>query len=247
MGITYVNTNPIGTGGQVPLIIYINTTDDNTAVAVPGYLNQLRTQGYNFFDGQMALVNSSDGPSFWDVVVTRTGANFTYSLVFNTDGCVTAVTATTPILSSGGLTPNISLASKGIGTGTAINATVTYDDKGLITAISNGAADLTPFQVLTTNAILQVNNGYFTNSVSQLVLTAPASFVLSDEIEIANVNSGGWIINLNAGQTIRVGSQITSAGGTIASSAIGDTVRLVAWNATSLIILSGVTEDFVIT
>jgi len=212
MGITYVNTNTIGTGGQVPVIIYINTTDSNAEIAVPGYLNQLRVQGYNFFNGQMALVNSSEGPSFWDVSVTRTGANFTYSLIFNTDGCVTDVTATLPVVSSGGFTPNISLEDQGIGSGTATNANVTYNEFGIITAISSGSSTNTPFSVITTSQTLQANHGYFINSVARLNLLLPVSFGVGDEIWIVSRNNSPWRFTQNAGQNITYGAYASTVG-----------------------------------
>lgn len=212
MGITYVNTNTIGTGGQVPVIIYINTTDSNAQIATPGYLNQLRTQGYNFFNGQMALVNSSDGPSFWDVSVTRIGANFTYSLIFNTDGCVTDVTATLQVVSSGGFTPNISLEDQGIGSGTATNANVTYNEYGIITAISIGTSANLPFSVITSSQTLSANNGYIINSVSRLNLLLPSTFNVGDLIWIISENNSPWRITQNAGQQVTYGSYASSVG-----------------------------------
>ena len=246
MGVTYINTNPIGTGGQNPVFIFIQTTDSDSTVSQPNYLVPLVSKGYNFFNGQMALVQTSDGTSLWDVVVSRVGRAVVVTLVLNTDGCVTNVTGVSPIVSSGGLTPAISLASKGIGTGSVTNANVSFDDKGLITAISSGSPDMIPFQVLTANHTLQANHGYFTNSVSVINLATPSTFVLSDEFEISNINTGGWRINLNAGQFIRVGNVQTSSGGSLASSDVGDSVRLVASDANNLIVLSGVTNDFVI-
>ena len=63
-----------------------------------------------------------------------------------------------------------------------------------------------------------------------------------DIFEVTGINSGGWVIQLNAGQTIRLGNQITSAAGSIASTAIGDSVRLVATSSTSLNVLSSMGE-----
>jgi len=101
--------------------------------------------------------------------------------------------------------------------------------------------------VVTSNHTLVANNGYFINSGALITLLAPVSFSIGDIFEIANIGSGGWIIDLNAGQKIRAGNVITSSGGTVSSSDIGDSIRLVAWSSTDLIVLSGVTVDFVIT
>jgi len=146
------------------------------------------------------------------VVVTRTGSQKIYSLVLNTDGCVTAVTATAPIVSSGGFTPNISLASKGIGSGTATNANVTYDDKGLITAISSGTSSNLPFSVVTTNTTMVANNGYIINSGSRIDLTLPSTFSVGDLIYIISVANSPWRILQNAGQSITYQNLTTTVG-----------------------------------
>lgn len=51
---------------------------------------------------------------------------------------VTNVSATSPIVSSGGATPNLTHANSGVGAGTYSNPTVTVDVRGHVTAISAG-------------------------------------------------------------------------------------------------------------
>jgi len=246
MPVKSVVVDTTGTIGIPNKLIYITTDDSDDVIGEIGYLNDyVNTFGNPGFDNaQLASVTGTDGTSIWDVIVTRFNGATYYSLILNTDGCVTSVTGVSPIVSSGGFTPSISLASKGIGVGSVTNANISYDDKGLITAISSGTADMIPFEVVAADATLEVNHGYFTNSVSLINLTAPASFVISDQIEIANINTGGWKINLNAGQYIRGGNLQTTSGGSLASSSIGDSVRLVAYDANNLIVLSGVTNEF---
>jgi hypothetical protein len=214
MAILNVSLNITGTAGLVPNWIYINTSDSDAVISQTGYLNQyVSTFGDpGFANGQMALVNSVEGVSPWDVVVTRVGSQKIYSLVLNTDGCVTQVTATAPIVSSGGFTPNISLASKGIGSGTATNATVTYDDKGLITAISSGTSSNLPFSVITSSQPMVSNNGYIINSVSRVDLTLPATFSVGDIIYIISVANSPWRILQNSGQSITYQNIISTVG-----------------------------------
>lgn len=58
-------------------------------------------------------------------------------------GTVTAVTASSPLASSGGTTPDISLNNSGVGAGIYTNATVQVSNKGLVTAAASGTAPVT--------------------------------------------------------------------------------------------------------
>lgn len=79
------------------------------------------------------------------------------------------------------------------------------------------------------SANLVIDEGVFANNAGGVTLTLPATAAVGDVIIVSSINAGGWTIAQNAGQTIHMGNtdSTTGVGGSIASSAIGDTVSLV--------------------
>ena len=98
------------------------------------------------------------------------------------------------------------------------------------------------WNVVTSDDDMEEDNGYIVSSALLVTLTMQSSLTAGDMFEVTGTGTGGWVIQLNAGQTIRLGNQITSAAGSIASTAIGDSVRLVATSSTSLNVLSSMGE-----
>lgn len=104
-------------------------------------------------------------------------------------------------------------------------------------SITNGAGSITiaatssgfSWSVVTSaTQTVAVGNGYFANRGGGVAFTLPASPSLGDTYNIVAMNAGGWTIAYGSGQQIFMGNQSTTVtSGSLASTAIGDTVRLV--------------------
>jgi len=95
--------------------------------------------------------------------------------------------------------------------------------------ISASGGGLT-WTVITIDQSAVVANGYICNKAGLLILTLPASAAIGDIIHVTGINTAaGWKIAQNASQRIHLGSSSTTAGvgGSLASTNIRDTVKLV--------------------
>lgn len=113
-----------------------------------------------------------------------------------------------------------------VGTGLSING-----GAGTISLSVTGGG--LAWSSIVANQTLAINNGYFTTA-GTLSLALPASSSVGDHITVALNGGTSWTITQAAGQSIRVGTNITTvgAGGTLASaSANGDCINLVCHTA----------------
>lgn len=116
--------------------------------------------------------------------------------------------------------------------------TITNSSGGItIAATATGVS----WNVVTTNQNMVAENGYIANSGSGLTFTLPTTASVGTALAAMNYNTGGWTIAQNASQNIRYGSSITTtgAGGSLASTAQGDSIYLICVVAnTSWIVLN---------
>ncbi len=110
-----------------------------------------------------------------------------------------------------------------------------------ITIAATGMGAFT-WSVIAADQTAAVNNGYFCNKAGTLALLLPAASAVGDTIEVANENTAlGVQFTQAAGQQILIGNTNTTLGatGTLTSSAVGDTLRIVCkvantiWRVTS--------------
>lgn len=127
MSILSITTEVTGQASLVPQEIYIKTNDTLATVTTAGYLNQARSQGFDFANTQLAHVYGIDfndgGPGCLDFQVQTptnpVSGNFSLVLISNgTSGTVTSVGTGGP-LSGGPITTS--------GTVTVANNAITYN------------------------------------------------------------------------------------------------------------------------
>lgn len=109
---------------------------------------------------------------------------------------------------------------------------------------TSATAGGTAWSVITANQTAAVANGYFCNKASALSLALPTTSAVGDVIEVSNINTAlGVLFTQAANQQIFIGNTSTTlgVGGTLASSSVGDSLKIVCrtanlvWYATSMI------------
>lgn len=136
-----------------------------------------------------------------------------------------ATIATTYTCDSGSATPaanNLNVIGGGGATTSGSGSTIT------ITAAGSGGA-LTWTVITSATQAMSVQNGYFANRAGGVTFTLPATAAVGDTMAISAMHSGGWTMAQNAGQTVYMSaaSSTTGAGGSLASTAVGDTITIV--------------------
>ncbi len=131
----------------------------------------------------------------------------------------------------------VTMASDQLGTASIVaGAGISVTPGANTITIANTSTGLA-WSVITANQTAAVNNGYFCNKAGTLTLALPASSAVGDVIEVANINTAtGTQITQAAGQQIFIGNTNTTsgAGGSLTSSATGDTLKLVCRTANTV-------------
>jgi hypothetical protein len=134
--------------------------------------------------------------------------------------------------------PNITLQVTG---GSTVGQTITGDSGGALSptagnwnilggpgvTTSGSGSTLTINSIVftdTTATTLVSDNGYFATAAG--TYTLPASPLQGETIIIVADTSGAVVVDAPSTHLIRIGNQITSAGGTLTSTAIGDSLTL---------------------
>lgn len=91
----------------------------------------------------------------------------------------------------------------------------------------------------TSQAAIQ-QNGYYCNNVALTTVTLPTTCQAGMMVAVVAVGAGGWQLAQNAGQTVRIGNQLTTTGATgyLQSSATGDVAWLLCVTANTTFVVT---------
>lgn len=112
--------------------------------------------------------------------------------------------------------------------------TVVVGDIGTNTLTITVNSEGMTYNTITASQMLVINNAYICISPGgALVLTLPAVSNLGDEIRVTLDGATSFSIAQGAGQSVRIGNRVTTAGvgGSITSTQQGDTLHLVCQTA----------------
>ena len=125
----------------------------------------------------------------------------------------------------GAVGPNVGGNINVVGSG---SITVTGTPLTNTLTITNASSSFT-WSVIGASGPLVVNNGYFCTTGAALSFSLPAASAVGDQVALSLDGSTSWTITQGAGQQIRLGLLQTTSGvgGSLASTAQGDTVILV--------------------
>jgi hypothetical protein len=96
-----------------------------------------------------------------------------------------------------------------------------------IAIAATGAAAFSWVVVTGTTQDMLSNTGYIANNSGLVTLNLPATSSVGDEIDVIGKGTGGWLIQCGVGQTIVLGEDTTSSGGSLASTNAKDALYIV--------------------
>lgn len=161
------------------------------------------------------------------------------STSFNINGAVisgatgtSALTALT--LTNGQIVIGNTAGAPAAGTITAGSGISVTNAANAITIAATGG--VSTVEVTGTTQAMAVQTDYIANNAALVTLTLPSTAALGTEMSVLYKGAGGWKIAQNASQQIRFGTSTTTAGtgGSLASSAAGDVVKIKCITADTL-------------
>lgn len=104
---------------------------------------------------------------------------------------------------------------------------VTTSGSGDTLTINASFPSLTWTVDTTTPINVNTTEGHISNGGAQIVYNLPAAAGVGDGFAFLDLGGNGFQLQCQGGQTVRLGNQVTSSGGTVTTTAIGDVIWLV--------------------
>ncbi|MBW4635029.1 MAG: hypothetical protein KME30_24950 [Iphinoe sp. HA4291-MV1] len=123
----------------------------------------------------------------------------------------------------------------GVGGDSSLTGTITDPSES-----GGGGADL-EWTTVTSSATLTPNRAYAVNAASLILLSLPNEALSGQRLAVYNLGTGGWRLQQNSGQRIKIGDKMTTTGqtGRVDAIATGDYLELVflppLWVCTDII------------
>jgi hypothetical protein len=174
-----------------------------------------------------------------------TGAGYQHTTNWNLPSSALAQTITVPD-ATGTLTL---LGNTATGTGSIVLQTSpTLITPALGTPSSGNLVNCTGFPafgitwtgIAGTSQAAAINSGYVVQNGSQTTITLPSTAAIGSLVSIRGLGTAGWILAANTGQTIKIGSQTTTSGGSLTSAEQYDSVDVTCVTANTTWIVSSV-------
>ncbi len=119
-----------------------------------------------------------------------------------------------------------SAAALTAGTGISISSVT-----GSITISSSGVGSMVWNDVSGTSQAAVVNNGYVISNAAQTTVTIPTTAAEGSVFGVAGKGAGGWILQMNTGQTCHFGNSATTSAGSLTSTNQWDIVIILCVTA----------------
>ncbi len=206
---------------------------DITVRTAPIHIAQATTGNVNSGFGGIALSGGYIFCADYGVAASNNGYLDVFTQI-NANAVIGSMTSSTAYVES--LTPNTALISSAsdeiissVTTATELSYVhgVTSSIQTQINALSGGGT--TWNTTSGTSATLAKSNGYFADNAGLVTYTLPATATVGDTYIVSAQAAGLFTVAQNAGQSIRFGNEVTTAGtgGSIAATNQGDTLTIV--------------------